>query len=83
MLFLKKKDFIYSWETEREAETQAEEEAGSLRGAWCRTWSQDPRIMTWAKGRRSASDTQVPYLDLTLQPLFFINTTTNFLPSSA
>ena len=53
--------FIYSWETQREAETQVEGEAGLLRGAQCGTWSQDPRIMTWAKGRCSATeDTQVP-----------------------
>ena len=32
--------------TEREAETQAEGEAGSPAGAQCRTQSQDPRIMT-------------------------------------
>ena len=45
--------FIYSWETEREkkAETQAEEEADSMQRAWCGTCSQDPEIMTWAKGR--------------------------------
>ena len=29
-------------DTEREAETQAEGEAGSLWGAWCGTQSQDP-----------------------------------------
>ena len=39
-----KKDFIYSWEREREweAETQAEGEAGSPQGAQCRTQSQTP-----------------------------------------
>ena len=37
---------------EREAETQAEGEAGSVRGAQCGTQSRDPRIMPWAKGRR-------------------------------
>ena len=37
-------------DTEREAETQAEGEAGSLQGARCRTQSQDPRITIWAKG---------------------------------
>ena len=49
--FLKIPLFINSLETEKEAETQAEEEAGSLWGALCGTRSQDPRIMTWAKGR--------------------------------
>ena len=43
-------------DTEREAETQAEGEAGSLWVAWCGTWSQDPRIMTWAKGRCSTAE---------------------------
>ena len=38
-------------DTQREAETQAEGEAGSLWGAWCGSWSQDPRIATWAEGR--------------------------------
>ena len=37
----------------RDTQTQAEGEAGSLRGARCGSWSQDPRIMPWAKGRRS------------------------------
>ena len=45
--------FIYAWETqrEREAEMQAEAEAGSLQGALYGTASQDPEIMTQAKGR--------------------------------
>ena len=38
-------------DTEREAETQAEGEAGCLQGSRCGTRSQDPRITTWAKGR--------------------------------
>ena len=33
-------------DTEGEAETQAEGEAGSLQGAQCVTQSQDPRITT-------------------------------------
>ena len=37
------KDFIYLWETQREAETQAEGgEAGSMQGAWWGTWPQNP-----------------------------------------
>ena len=38
------KDFIYLFmrDTEREGETQAEEEAGSTQGAQCGTRSQDP-----------------------------------------
>lgn len=47
--------FIYSWETQREAETQAQRETGSLKGAWCRTRSWDPRITTWAKGWHSTA----------------------------
>ena len=35
---------------------QAEGEAGSLGGPWCWTWSQDPRITTWAKGRCSTTE---------------------------
>ena len=40
------KDFIYLFmrETEGEAETQAEGEAGSLQGAQWRTQSQDPGV---------------------------------------
>ena len=38
-------------ETEREAETKAEWEASSIRGALCGTWSWDPRITSWAEGR--------------------------------
>ena len=37
-------------ESEREAETQAEGEAGSMKGARCGTRSQDSRIMPWAEG---------------------------------
>ena len=45
------KDFIYLFmrDIEREAETQAEGEAGSLQGARCSTQSQDPGIMTQSK----------------------------------
>ena len=56
LFFFKKffffKDFIYSWETQ----TQAEGEAGSPQGAQCRTWSQNSRIMTWAKGRHLTAE---------------------------
>ena len=58
--------FIYSGDThrererererERKAETQAEGEAGSLQWAWCGTWSQDPKITTWAEGRHSTTE---------------------------
>ena len=37
-------------DTEREAETQAEGEAGSMQGARCGTWSWVCRITPWAKG---------------------------------
>ena len=48
---------IYSWETQREAETQAEGgEANSVQGAQCGTQSQDPAITPWAKGRRSTTE---------------------------
>ena len=48
--------FIYSRETRREAEKQAEGEAGFLRGARCRTRSQDPGIMPWAEDRCSNAE---------------------------
>ena len=38
-------------EREREAETQAEGEVGSMPGAPYGTQSRDSRIMPWAKGR--------------------------------
>ena len=41
--------FIYS--REREAETQAEGEAGSTQGAQCGTRSQVSRIRPWAEGK--------------------------------
>ena len=37
-------------DTEREAETQAEGEAGSIQGARCGTRSRVSRIMPWAEG---------------------------------
>ena len=40
--------FINERQREREVETQAEGEAGSLQGAQCGTRSQDSGIMTWA-----------------------------------
>ena len=42
--------FIYSWQTEKEAETQAEGEEGSMQGARCGTISWDSRITPWAEG---------------------------------
>ena len=51
--------FIYSWQThrvgEREAETQAEGEAGSMQGAWCGTPTRESGITRWAKGRCSTT----------------------------
>ena len=46
-------DFIYSWDTQRkrEAETQAEGEAGSMQGARHGTRSWVSRIRPWAEGR--------------------------------
>ena len=42
-------------EREREAETQAEGEAGSMQGARHRTQSCDLRIRLWAKDRRQTA----------------------------
>ena len=47
---------LFMRDTGREAETQAEGEAGSLWGARCGTRSQEPRITPWAKGRRSTTE---------------------------
>ena len=45
------KDFIYLFiETEREAETQVEGEAGPMQEAPCGTRSRDSRITPWAAG---------------------------------
>ena len=41
---------------EREAETQAEGEAGSVRGARRGTRSRDPGVMPWAEGRCSTTE---------------------------
>ena len=46
--------FICSWETQREAETQAEGEAGSLQGAPCGTRPQGP-----GSGPETKADTQL------------------------
>ena len=40
----------------REAETEAEGEAGSLQGARCGTRSRDPGITPWAEGRHSTTE---------------------------
>ena len=45
------KDFIHLFERERERETQAKGEAGSMQGARRGSQSRDPRIMPWAEGR--------------------------------
>ena len=43
-------------ERQREAETQAKGETSFLQGALCGTWSQDPRITTWAKDSHSTTE---------------------------
>ena len=43
-------------EREREAETQAEGEAGSMQGARRGTRSRVSRIASWAKGRRQTAE---------------------------
>ena len=55
--------FIYSWDTEREAETQAEGEAGFLGGARCRTRSRTPG--SWPEQKADAqplSHPDIPFL---------------------
>ena len=50
-------------DTEKEAETQAEGEAGSSQGARCETWSQDPGITPWAEGStNSLHHPECPYI---------------------
>ena len=44
--------YLFMRDTEREAETQAAGETGSMQGAQCGTQSQIPRIRPWAEGRR-------------------------------
>ena len=51
--FLKNILFNYSWGTEREADKQAEGEAGSMQEARCGTQSWDSGITPWAKGKCS------------------------------
>ena len=41
-------------DTQRQRHRQREKQA--LRGAWCGTWSQDPRITPWAKGKYSTAE---------------------------
>ena len=43
-------------DTEREAEIQAEGEAGSMQGARCGTQSPDSRITPWAEDRRQTAE---------------------------
>ena len=42
--------YLFMRETQREAETQTEGEAGSTQGARCETWSWVSRIMPWGRG---------------------------------
>ena len=52
-------------DTEREAETQVEEEPGSLQGTSCRTRSQDPGVTPRAEGRCSTTEPpRCPYIFL-------------------
>ena len=58
---------------EREAETQAEGEAGSMRGARCGTRSRVSRITAWAEGRRpTAEPPRDPPFFSTLKKIFGI-----------
>ena len=64
-LFFFKRLYLFIHERHTEAETQAEGEAGFLRGAQCRTPSQDPVIMTGAEGRHSTTELAVLNLQTT------------------
>ena len=73
LIFFFKILFIYSWETqkEREAETQAEGDTGSMQGARCGTRSRVSRIRPWAEGgAKPLSPPRLPnisYLDRKFQ----------------
>ena len=54
---------------EREAETQAEGEAGSMQGARCGTPSRDSRITPWAEGRLQTAEPPRDPLDKNRQIL--------------
>ena len=56
LFFLRFYLFMRHTQREREAETQAEGEAGSMPGAWCGTRYRDPRITPWAQGRCSTAE---------------------------
>ena len=47
---------------EREAQTQAEGEAGSMQGARCGTRSRDSRIIPWAEGRRQTTEPPIYHI---------------------
>ena len=55
-LFLKKILFIHDRERKREAETQAEGEAGSMPEARRGTRSRDSRMTPWAEGKCSTAE---------------------------
>ena len=55
----------------RNTEKEAEREAGSLWGAQCKTPSQDPGFMTWAKGRHLTTGNQGAPPCLSFLCLFF------------
>ena len=55
------KDFIYLFETESAqvgggGAEEEEKQTPHSGGAWCEAQSQDPGIMTWAKGRRLTNE---------------------------
>ena len=63
--FFKKILFIHETQREREAETQAEGEAGSMQGALCGTRSGVSRITPWAEGgAKLLSHRAAPKFDL-------------------
>ena len=55
ILLFFKRFYLFIHERHREAETQAEGEAGPMQGARCGTWSWDSRITPWAKGRHQTT----------------------------
>ena len=59
--------FLFMRDTQREAKTQTEGEAGSMQGARCGTRSRNWGIMPWAKGRCSTAEVSWDETSLTAE----------------
>ena len=66
-------------DTERGAETQAEEEAGSMQAAQRGAWSRGSRIIPWAQGRRQTAEPPRDSLVPTFKHLVLLRACVNYL----